>query len=153
MKVLRGCAIAAAVPVLFLGSLFVLQGCDGGTSDELSSQQVAGVWKGSGGGRVEFDDDGTFEMSGIPRTAIEFGFTDPPPGNERLSGRGRWSLDGDDDRSGTVELRFAAAGSFSDDSESTLLQVEEAGDRPSLYFDTDADEGYGYEIHREAASQ
>ncbi|WP_230196601.1 hypothetical protein [Streptomyces coriariae] len=144
--------MVAAVPALLLGGLFALDSCGAGKADELSSAQVDGVWKGSGGGRVEFDDDGRFEMSGIPRNAIEFGFIDPPPGNGRLSGRGEWSLVGDDDRSSTIELRFDAAGSFSDDSESTLLQVEEAGDRPKLYFDTDADEGYGYEVRREAAS-
>ncbi|MGW5213796.1 hypothetical protein ACWEQO_22000 [Streptomyces sp. NPDC004051] len=79
---------------------------------ELTAQEVTGVWKGSGGGQVEFDDD----------------------------------------RSGTVELSFAAAGSFSDDPEFTLLQVQEAGDRPVLYFDTNPDKEYGYEIRREVAS-
>ncbi|WP_158973233.1 hypothetical protein [Streptomyces griseus] len=151
MKVIRGCAMAAAVPVLLLGGLFALNGCGGDTADELGSTEVSGVWKGSGGGRVEFGDDGRFEMSGIPRGAIEFGFSDPPPGNGRLSGRGEWSLVGDDDRSDGIELRFDAAGSFSDDSESTLLRVEEAGDHPTLYFDTDADKAYGYEVRREAA--
>ncbi|MFJ1730856.1 hypothetical protein [Streptomyces sp. NPDC088254] len=145
--------MAAAVPVLLLGGLFALDSCEAGKAGELSSAQVDGVWKGSGGGRVEFDDDGRFEMSGIPRNAIEFGFTDPPPGNGRLSGRGEWSLVGDDDRSSTIELRFDAAGSFSEDSEYTLLQVEEAGDHPTLYFDTDADKWYGYEVRRETTSE
>ncbi|MEF9906432.1 hypothetical protein [Streptomyces sp. P9-A2] len=149
MKILRGCAIAAAVPVLLLGGLFALEACTG-PSGELTAQEVAGVWKGSGGGRVEFDGDGTFTMSGIPQSAIEFSFIDPPPGKGNLSGRGEWNLRGDDDRSGTIELSFAAAGSFSDDSASTLLQVEETGDRPKLYFDTDPDKGYGYTIRREA---
>lgn len=44
----------------------------------------------------------------------------------------------------------AAAGSFSDGPASMLLQVEEAGDRPKLYFDTNPDKGYGYTIRREA---
>ncbi|MFF3934252.1 hypothetical protein [Streptomyces hirsutus] len=87
MKILRGCAIAAAVPVLLLGGLFVLAACTG-PSGELSAQEVAGVWKGSGGGRVEFADDGTFTMSGMPRSAIEFSFIDPPPGKGSLFGRG-----------------------------------------------------------------
>ncbi|WP_461090381.1 hypothetical protein [Streptomyces incanus] len=74
---------------------------------------------------------------------------DPPPGKGNLSGRGNWNLRGDDGRSGTIELNFAAAGSFSDDSESTILQVEEEGDRPKLYFDTNPDKQYGYTIRRE----
>jgi hypothetical protein len=151
MKVLRGCVTAAAVAVLLFIGLFALQGCGAGEEAELTSAQVAGVWKGSGGGRVEFGDDGRFEMAGIPRSAIEFSFIDPPPGNGRLSGRGEWNLRGDDDRSGTIELLFDAAGSFSQDTESTLLQVEKAGDSPTLYFDTDPDEGYGYEVRREGA--
>lgn len=142
--------MAAAVPVLLLGGLFALDSCGAGTADQLSSAQVAGVWKGSGGGLVEFGDDGRFEMSGIPRDAIEFSFIEPPPGNGRLSGRGEWSLDGDDDHSSTIELRFEAGGSFSD-FEATLLQVEEGGDHPTLYFDTDADKGYGYEVRRQTA--
>ncbi|MER6528020.1 hypothetical protein [Streptomyces sp. NPDC001508] len=57
---------------------------------------------------------------------------------------------GDDDRSGAIEVFFDAAGSFSD-TESTLLQVEKVGDSPTLYFDTNPDKGYGYEVHREGA--
>ncbi|MFF1548215.1 hypothetical protein [Streptomyces sp. NPDC058291] len=152
MKLFRGCGMVAAGLTLLLGGLFALDSCEVGKADELGSAQVTGVWKGSGGGRIEFSHDGRFDMSGIPRDAIEFSFTDPPPGNGRLSGRGEWSLDGGDDRSSTIELRFDAAGSFSDDSESTLLQVEEAGDHPTLYFDTNPDKRYGYEVRREAAS-
>ncbi|WP_146229131.1 hypothetical protein [Streptomyces sp. NWU339] len=87
MKILCGCAIAAAVPVLLLGGLFALEACTG-PSGELTAQEVAEVWKGTGGGRVDFADDGTFTMSGIPRSAIELSFIDPPPGQGNLSGRG-----------------------------------------------------------------
>ncbi|MER5844950.1 hypothetical protein ABT099_32655 [Streptomyces prasinus] len=149
MKMLRGRVIAAAVPVLLLGGLFALEACTG-PSGELSAQEVAGVWKGSGGGWVEFVDDGTFTMSGIPQSAIDFSFIDPPPGRGNLSGRGEWNLRGDADRSGTIELSFAATGSFSGGPEFTFLQVEEAGDRPKLYFDTNPDRGYGYTIRRQA---
>ncbi|MGV9287857.1 hypothetical protein [Streptomyces sp. NPDC003719] len=98
---------------------------------------------------MEFGADGRFEMTGIPRDAVVFSFSDPPPGDGRLSGAGEWELDGGG-TSGTVELGFDAGGSFSGDGESTLLQVKEAGDRPVLYFDTDADKAYGYEVRRVA---
>jgi hypothetical protein len=150
VKVLRGCAIAASVPAPLFDGLLVLLGREGGTG-ELSARQVAGVWKGSGGARVEFDDDGTFEMSGVPRSAIVFSFTDPPPGKGRLSGTGRWSLYGNDGSSGTIELHTVLAGFSSADSVIGLLQVQDAGDHPSLYFDTDVDKKYGFEIHRETA--
>ncbi|MGC9442022.1 hypothetical protein [Streptomyces sp. WG5] len=97
---------------------------------------------------MEFTADGRFEMSGIPRSAVEFSFTDPPAGDGALSGEGEWELDGDDGKSGAIELGFDAGGSFSDDSESALLQVKEAGDSPVLYFDTNPDKAYGYEVRR-----
>ncbi|MFI0813235.1 hypothetical protein [Streptomyces echinatus] len=82
------------------------------------------------------------------RWSTTSGFSKPPPGNGRLSGRGNWELEGDTRRSDSIELRFAAGGSFRDDSESTLLQVAKGGDHPSLYFDTNSDKGYGYEVRR-----
>ncbi|GAA3128900.1 hypothetical protein [Streptomyces echinatus] len=147
MKVVRGGATAVTVFAV-LGTALLLGGCAGDGRDKLAPRQVAGVWEGSGGGRVEFQSDGSFRMSGIPRGAIEFGFSKPPPGNGRLSGRGNWELEGDTRRSDSIELRFAAGGSFRDDSESTLLQVAKGGDHPSLYFDTNSDKGYGYEVRR-----
>ncbi|MGW3683158.1 hypothetical protein [Streptomyces prasinus] len=87
MKILRGCAIAAAVPVLLLGGLFALDSYTG-PSGELTAQEVAGIWKGSGGGRVVFADDGTFTMSGIPRSAVEFSFIAPRPDRETSPGGG-----------------------------------------------------------------
>ncbi|MFE3940862.1 hypothetical protein ACFXPV_03125 [Streptomyces sp. NPDC059118] len=63
-----------AVPLLLFVALFVMQGCEG-KSPELRSGEVVGVWKGSGGGRIEFRADGTFDVSGIPRSAVEPSFS------------------------------------------------------------------------------
>lgn len=147
MKVFRGGATSVAV-LAVLGTALLLGGCAGEGRDKLVPRQVAGVWEGSGGGRVEFHDDGSFQMSGIPRSAIEFGFSEPTSGKGRLSGRGNWELEGNSRRSDSIELRFAAGGSFRDDAESTLLQVAKGGDHPVLYFDTNSDKGYGYEVRR-----
>ncbi|CAL9477299.1 hypothetical protein SUDANB15_02945 [Streptomyces sp. enrichment culture] len=147
MKVLRGCATVAAVLVPSLIGLFALVRCGANEGGELSPAQVTGVWTGADGGRVEFGADERFEMSGIPRSAVVFAFTDPPPGEGKLSGGGEWEL-ADGDRSGTVELGFDAGGSFSDDSQSALLEVKETGDRPVLYFAVDPDKEYGYEVRR-----
>ncbi|MER7717237.1 hypothetical protein ABTX99_09820 [Streptomyces flaveolus] len=148
MKVRRTGTAIAVLPCLALLGISALAGCGQSEGPELGSDQLTGVWQGTGGGTVEFGSDGRFEMSGIPRSAVVFSFSDPPPGDGRLSGEGEWELDGDDGTSGTIELGFDAKGSFSDDGESTLLQVKEAGDRPVLYFDTDADKAYGYEVRR-----
>ncbi|GAA2776217.1 hypothetical protein GCM10010521_63690 [Streptomyces rameus] len=150
MKAIRGRATAVAVSAVLavLGTAPLLGGCAGDGRDKLVPREVAGVWKGPGGGRVEFQGDGTFRMSGIPRSAVEFGFSKPTTGSGPLSGRGSWELEGNTRRSDSVELRFAAGGSFRDDSESTLLRVAKGGDRPVLYFDTNSDKGYGYEVRR-----
>lgn len=39
-------------------------------------------------------------------------------------------------------------GSFSDDSETELLRVEESGENPVMYFQVDVDKEYGYEVRR-----
>ncbi|MFI0168540.1 hypothetical protein ACH4PW_27485 [Streptomyces sp. NPDC017082] len=147
MTVFRGGPIGAVV-LSVLGAALLLGSCAGGGRDKLAARQVAGVWQGSDGGRVEFHDDGTFRMSGIPRSAVEFGFGKPTTGTGRLSGRGDWELEGNTGRSDSIELRFSAGGSFRDDSESTLLQVTKSGDHPVLYFDINPDKGYGYEVRR-----
>ncbi|MFF9077843.1 hypothetical protein ACF1BP_34865 [Streptomyces sp. NPDC014735] len=123
-----------AVPLLLLVALFVMQGC-GGKSSELRSEEVVGVWKGSGGRRIEFRADGTFDMSGIPRSAVEFSFSTPPPGKGSLSGRGRWDLEGQRDPSSGVELRFVEGGSFADDAGFALLRPVRNRDEPEMYFD------------------
>ncbi|MEV6119340.1 MULTISPECIES: hypothetical protein [unclassified Streptomyces] len=148
MKVRRTGTAIAVLPCLVLLGVSALAGCGPDEGAELGSGQLTGVWQGTGGGTVRFGADGRFEMSGIPRSAVVFSFSDPPPGDGRLSGAGEWELAGGDGTSGTIELGFDAGGSFADDSEATVLQVKEAGDRPVLYFDTDADEAYGYEVRR-----
>lgn len=148
MKILRGCGIALVVCVALVAALFSLEGCGGGERAELDTKQVAGVWTGSGGGRVEFRSNGRFAMSGIPRSAVVFGFSTPPPGDSPLSGQGTWELEGSSGRGNSIQLRFQAGGSFPDDSESGLLRVEKADDHPTLYFDSDSDKAYGYEIQR-----
>ncbi|MFI7869408.1 hypothetical protein [Streptomyces salinarius] len=148
MKVLRTCGTAAAGLLLCLAGTYALVSCGADEGGELGPAQLAGAWQGSGGGRVEFGADGRFEMSGIPRDAVVFSFSEPPPGDGRLSGRGEWELDGGDEKSGTIELLFDAGGSFPDDSEATLLQVKETGEHPVLYFDTNPDKAYGYEVRR-----
>ena len=150
MRVLRGCAIAAAVPVLIVLALFSLQACEA-ERETLDSKQVVGVWEGSGGGRVQFHENGRFEMSGIPRNALAFSFVDPPPGKGKISGEGTWELEGGRDQGGSIELLIAKGGSFSDDSESALLQIQRGGDKPEMYFDADPDKEYGYEVRRVAS--
>ncbi|PSM38354.1 hypothetical protein C6Y14_37135 [Streptomyces dioscori] len=147
---LRGCAVAAAVPVLIVIALFSLQACEA-ESEMLDSGQVVGVWEGSGGGRVQFHENGRFEMSGIPRNAVALGFVDPAPGEEKISGEGTWELEGGRDQGGSIELPIDKGGSFSDDSGSALLQIQRGGDEPEMYFDTDPDKEYGYEVRRAAS--
>ncbi|MEK8142791.1 hypothetical protein NKH18_12990 [Streptomyces sp. M10(2022)] len=134
-----------AIPLLLIGFLFVVQGA--GQNPELESEQVVGVWEGSGGGQIVFHTNGTFEMARIPRSAIVFSFVDAPPGKAGCPG-GAWELDGEGDTSGAVELHFDTGGAFSDDGESALLQVDRGGDEPEMYFDTNVDKGYGYEVRR-----
>lgn len=148
MKLLRGRGLSVALPLLLVGSLSAVQGCGEQEDAALRSAQVAGAWEGSGGGRIEFDADGTFDMSGIPRSAIVFSFVAPPPGKGRISGTGAWELGGEEESSGVVELRFDAGESFLDDGEFAMLRVDRGGENPELYFDTDPDKAYGYEVRR-----
>ncbi|MEV0598907.1 hypothetical protein AB0I82_06355 [Streptomyces sp. NPDC050315] len=52
-----------------------------------------------------------------------------------------------DHRTGSITLHFDAAGSFAD-TEVALLEVQQAGDSPQMYFDLNPDRNYGYEIRR-----
>ncbi|MFE7429504.1 hypothetical protein [Streptomyces sp. NPDC057545] len=141
-----------AVPLLLLVALFVMQGC-GGKSPELRSEEVLGAWKGSGGGRIGFREDGTFDMSGIPRSAVEYSFSTPPPGKGSFSGRGRWDLEGQRDPISGVELRFVEGGSFADDVGFALLRPVRSRDEPEMYFDVNPDTEDGYRVRREPSAR
>ncbi|MFE2935065.1 hypothetical protein [Streptomyces sp. NPDC059221] len=131
--------------LLFI-ALFVMQGCEG-RSPELRSEEVVGVWKGSGGGRIEFRADGTFDMSGIPRSAVELSSSTPPSGKGSLSGRGEWEMEWHRDPSSGVEISFA------DGTESALLEVAGNGDEPEMYFELDVDTDRGYRVRREVSDR
>lgn len=143
----RGCAICVVVPVLLFIALFVMQGCEG-KSPELRSEEVVGVWKGSGGGRIEFRADGTFDMSGVSRSAVEPAFSSLPPGQGSLSGKGRWDMDGQRDPGSGIELRFVEGGSFTDEGGFAQLRTVRGGDEPEVYFEGDPDTDRGYRVRR-----
>ncbi|WP_330172668.1 hypothetical protein OG875_03140 [Streptomyces sp. NBC_01498] len=134
-------AVALALAAAFM---FGATGCAGET-ERIESVQIPGVWTGAGGGRVEFGDDGRFELSGIPSDAVVFSFIDPPPKGEKVSGQGTWSVK----RKGSiVGLIYDSTGSFAEGGEAGTLGVADGGDSPKLYFSTSSDREYGYEIHK-----
>jgi hypothetical protein len=141
-RTLRRTALCAVVGFALLGSA----GCGIG-HEKLKRREVIGSWSGDGNGRVKFSPDGRFEMSGIPRSAIDFSFIKPPPGNGPISGKGDWEMD-HGSPSSSLTLSFEAGGSFSDDSEVSGLRVIDSGDHPTMYFDINPDKEYGYEIRR-----
>ncbi|MCW8097788.1 hypothetical protein [Streptomyces tauricus] len=141
--------MAAAVPVLIVITLFSLQACEA-EGEKLDSDQIVGAWKGSGAGRIRFHENGRFEMTGIPRDAIAFSFIDPPPGKGRIAGEGTWQLEGGRDQGAALELLIDKGGSFSNASETALLQLQQGGENPRMYFDTNPDKEYGYEVRRTA---
>ncbi|WP_086694029.1 hypothetical protein [Streptomyces recifensis] len=96
MKVRRTGAAIAVLPCLVLLGISALAACGPDEGAELGSDQLTCVWQGTGGGTVRFGADGRFEMSGIPRSAVVFSFSDPPPGDGRMSGGGEWELAGGD---------------------------------------------------------
>ncbi|WP_432056261.1 hypothetical protein [Streptomyces sp. bgisy022] len=145
MRRRSGCAALALLLALSPVALFALDGCGAPEGGELSGAQVVGVWSGEGGATLEFGAGGRFEMTRIPREAIPF--SDSLPGDGRLSGSGAWTL-ADSDRSGTIELVIDPGGSFADEGATALLQVKEAGKHPVMYFDTNPDRAYGYEVRR-----
>ncbi len=118
--------------------------------EEIGAAQVVGVWEGDGGGRVTFHRDGRFEMSGIPREAIDF-FLEVPPGTGRLFGAGEWEL-GDpgegSERDSEVYLYIEEGGSFSNGPDVGWLRVEDGGKNPVMFFQVNVDKEYGYQIRR-----
>ncbi|MFF2895207.1 hypothetical protein [Streptomyces sp. NPDC057966] len=141
-----------AVAVLLFIALFVMQGCEG-RSPELRSEEVVGVWKGSGGGRIEFRADGTFDMSGIPRSAVEPAFATLPPGKGSLSGKGKWYMEGQRDPGSGVALSISKGGSFTDDTGAAVLRAARNGDEPEVYFEGDPDTDRGYRVRREVSDR
>ncbi|MFI5768799.1 hypothetical protein ACIA74_09645 [Streptomyces sp. NPDC051658] len=131
--------------------LVAMGGCLAGFAERperIDRTQIAGTWTGDGGARVELHADGRFEMSGIPRSSITSSFIDPPPGDGRVSGSGTWKPEGDSDSVDSILLSIDAGGSFSEATETEALGVARSGENPVLYFATDVDKWYGYEIHK-----
>ncbi|MEU0957622.1 hypothetical protein ABZ353_35640 [Streptomyces niveus] len=114
-------------------------------SERVESAQISGVWSGADGGRVEFGDDGRFELSGIPRDAVVFSFTDPPPKGQKVRGQGAWSVK---EKGSIVELIYDSTGSFAEGGEAGSLGVADSGDPLKLYFSTNSEKEYGYEIQK-----
>ncbi|MET9562580.1 hypothetical protein [Streptomyces tauricus] len=139
----------AAVPVLIVIALFSLEACEAERAT-LDSDQIVGVWKGPGGGRIQFHENGRFEMSGIPRNAMALSFADPPPEKGRIAGEGTWQLEGGRDQGAALELLIDKGESFANTSETVLLQLQQGGENPRMYFDTNPDKEYGYEVRRTA---
>ncbi|MFF8835667.1 hypothetical protein [Streptomyces sp. NPDC015130] len=115
--------------------------------EKIERTRIAGTWTGDGGARVVLRADGRFEMSGIPRSAVHFAFSDPPSGDGRLSGSGTWEPAHDGDKVDDITLYIAAGGSFTD-TQVGSLGVAEGGQDPVLYFSTDIDKWYGFEIRK-----
>ncbi|MFJ9684997.1 hypothetical protein ACIRRX_04830 [Streptomyces bacillaris] len=145
---------AVALSMTVLGVLLV-GGCVALFSEKperIDRSQIVGVWTGSGGARVDLRADGRFEMSGIPRSAIDFSFIDPPPGKGRLSGSGTWEPEQlgsvDTDTVESIHLAVDAGGSFSRDSETVELRVARSGEDPVLYFAINVDKWYGFEVSK-----
>ncbi|WFB11352.1 hypothetical protein LRS74_33220 [Streptomyces sp. LX-29] len=134
----------AIAPILAGFVLMSLVGCSPQTA-ELTKEEVVGVWRGQDQGRVEFRNDGGFELSGTPRSAMVFSFSRPLPGD--IAGSGTWNFD-DGEPSSSITLRFDKGGSFPDNSEVELLTITHGGEHPTAYFDIDVDKAYGYEVRR-----
>ncbi|MET9054023.1 hypothetical protein ABZW50_23045 [Streptomyces bacillaris] len=133
-----------AVSSLVLGLAFALGGCSAAGTTAVDTAGLPGVWTGSGGGRVDFHADGRFSMKGIPAESIGFAFGEPPD-EDRVAGSGTWEQDTDEDR---LNLMIDAGGSFTDAKQMAVLMVAEDGPPQVLFFSTNVDKPYGYEIRK-----
>ncbi|MDW4897309.1 hypothetical protein ACFXOL_29320 [Streptomyces californicus] len=121
-----------------------LSGCSTADTTPVDIDGLPGVWTGRGGGRVEFHADGRFSMKGIPTESIGFAFSEPPD-EDRVAGSGTWERVPDEDQ---VQLMIDAGGSFADAAQVAVLMVAEDGPPQVLFFSTNVDKPYGYEIRR-----
>ncbi|MEV8445686.1 hypothetical protein [Streptomyces parvus] len=131
---------------LALGLAVVLSGCSTAGTTAVDTDGLPGVWTGSGGGRVEFHADGRFSMKGIPAESVDFTWSEQRNGATRVSGAGTWQQQDIDEDS--LQLMFDAGGSFPTDEEVATLMVAEDGPPQVLYFSTNVDKPYGYEIEK-----
>ncbi|MFH9263951.1 hypothetical protein ACH4KN_06745 [Streptomyces sp. NPDC017546] len=128
-----------------LGLAVTLSGCSTAGTTAVDPDGLPGVWTGSGGGRVEFQADGRFSMKGIPTESVGFAFGEPPT-EDRVAGSGTWNVDdSDEDR---LQLRIDAGGSFADADQMAVLMVAEDGPPQVLFFSTNVDKPYGYELKK-----
>ncbi|MFJ1798179.1 hypothetical protein [Streptomyces sp. NPDC088180] len=143
MSVGRGrCATVS----LALGLAVALSGCSTAGTTAVDIDGLPGVWTGSGGGRVEFHADGRFSMKGIPAESVDFTWSEPRNGATRVSGAGTWQQQDIDEDS--LQLMIDAGGSFPTDEEVATLMVAEDGPPQVLFFSTNVDKPYGYEIEK-----
>ncbi|MFI7234417.1 hypothetical protein [Streptomyces cyaneofuscatus] len=129
---------------LALGLALSLGGCSNAGTTAVDTAGLPGVWTGSGGGRVEFHADGRFSMERIPTESIGFAFGEPPA-EDRVAGAGTWERETDEDR---LNLMIDAGGSFADADQIAVLMVAEDGPPQVLFFSTNVDKPYGYEIEK-----
>ncbi|MGW7415781.1 hypothetical protein [Streptomyces sp. NPDC054863] len=140
--------------VLILAGLVAVGGCFAVMSERperIARAQIVGTWVGEDGARVEMYADGRFEMSGIPRSALTPSFTGPPLGDVIVSGSGTWKPVGESGSVALVSLFIDAGGSFAESTATEELGVARSGEKPALYFATDPDKWYGFEIRKTGA--
>ncbi|WP_237725626.1 MULTISPECIES: hypothetical protein [Streptomyces] len=136
----------SAAMSLALGLAVTLSGCSTAGTTAVDTDGLPGVWTGSGGGRVEFHADGRFSMKGIPAESVVFTWSEPRNGATRVSGAGTWQQQDVDEDS--LKLMIDVGGSFPTDEEVATLMVAEDGPPQVLFFSTNVDKPYGYEIEK-----
>ncbi|MEU1217032.1 hypothetical protein ACFYSH_24270 [Streptomyces sp. NPDC005791] len=82
---------------------------------------------------------------GIPTESIGFAFGEPPA-EDRVAGAGTWERDDIDEDS--LNLMIDAGGSFADADQIAVLMVAKDGSPQVLFFSTNVDKPYGYEIRK-----